>query len=68
MFDVLKEKHPDPAPFDERAVEGGDEELPALMDVSVTSDYVERVATWGSRSWWYKFKPLAEFFFEVWCS
>ena len=44
VFDVLKEKHPDPAPFDERVVEEGDEELPALMDVSVTSGHVERVA------------------------
>ena len=51
VFDGLKEKHPDQTPFDEHELEDGDKELPALMDVSVTSGHVERVARalhWGA--------------------
>lgn len=41
-LDVLKEKHPDPAMSEEGAF--GDGELPTLVDISVTSGHVERVA------------------------
>ena len=44
VLDVLREKHPDPAPIDECAMDGCDDELPALMDVSVTSGHVEKIA------------------------
>ena len=39
VFDVLKEKHPDPAPFDERVVEEGDEEIPAGIDGCVSNEW-----------------------------
>ena len=47
VFDVLKEKHPGPAQPVESAFESC-EELPPILDIDITSAYVEKVAMFCS--------------------
>ena len=69
VLDILREKHPEPGVTDESAFMSCDD-LPPLLDLDITADYVERVAhqiTVIFRALWIYCTTVARLPSPPWC-